>query len=77
VMTLPARFDYIFKDLKIPSSPVFDTRIPQANATAEAMSFNDNPSTFKLKYGRTKSGDRYLYEYVIDLTKEFIKRVER
>lgn len=77
VMTLPARFDYIFKDLKIPSSPVFDTRIPQANATAEAMSFNDNPSTFKIKYGRTKSGDRYLYEYVIDLTKEFIKRVER
>ena len=77
VRTLPARFDFIFKDLKIPSSPVFDTRIPQANATAEAMSFNDNPSTFKLKYGRSKSGDRYLYEYVIDLTKEFIKRVER
>ena len=74
---LPARFDSIFKDLKISSSPVFDTRIPQANATAEAMSFNGNPSTFKLKYGRTKSGDRYLYEYVIDLTKEFIKRVER
>lgn len=74
---LPARFDFIFKDLKIPSSPVFETRIPQANATAEAMSFDDNPSTFKLKYGRTKSGDRYLYEYVIDLTKEFIKRVER
>jgi len=74
---LPARFEAIFNELKIPSAPIFQTRIPQANATAEAMSFDDNQPTFKAKYGRTRSGDRYLYEYVIDLTKEFIERVKR
>ena len=74
---LPARFESIFKELKISPSPVFDRWIPQANATAESMSFDDESSTFRLKYGRTKSGDNYLYEYVIELTKEFIRRVER
>ena len=31
------------------------------------------PLQFKEKYGRTRSGGRYLYEYVIDLTKEFME----
>ena len=75
---LPARFESIFNELKISPAPIFETIIPLANVTAEAMSFDyDNQPTFKAKYGRTTSGDRYLYEYVVDLTKEFIKRVER
>ncbi|MBD2426380.1 AAA family ATPase [Phormidium sp. FACHB-1136] len=74
--TLPERFRKIFRELQIPPSTLFQTRIPQANATAEAMDFEGFPSTFREKYGRTKSGNRYLYEYVIDLTKEFVKRAE-
>ena len=73
--TLPARFAKIFDELKLPPAPVFNTWIPQANATAEAMDFGSKPSTFKEKYGRSVSGDRYLYEYVHDLTREFMKNV--
>ena len=75
--TLPARFAAIFSELQIAPAPVFSTWIPQSNATAEAMDFNPqrHPSTFREKYGRSKSGEYYLYKYVIDLTKEFIKNV--
>jgi len=72
---LPARLANIFDELKIPKSPVFKTIMPQANATAEAMEFGVDPGTFRKKYGRSRSGDRYLYEYVIDLTKEFMDYV--
>ena len=75
IRSLPARFQKIFDDLNIEAAPLFDTRMPQANATAEAMEFGKTPTTFKEKYGRSKSGDRYLYEYVIDLTREFMKHV--
>jgi chromosome partitioning protein len=72
---LPARFSNIFKNLQIPESPVFKTVMPQANSTSEAMEFGANPSTFRQKYGRSKSGDRYLYEYVITLAQEFMQYV--
>lgn len=75
MQNLPARFARIFSELGIPAAPVFDTWIPQANATAEALDVQRTPRTFREKYGRSKSGDRYLYEYVIDLTKEFMRRV--
>lgn len=70
---LPVRFAKIFDDLGIPQAPIFDTVMPQANATSEAMEFTNTPTSFRHKYGRTKSGDRYLYEYVEDLAKEFVK----
>jgi chromosome partitioning protein len=70
---LPVRFAKIFDDLGIPQAPIFDTVMPQANATSEAMEFTNTPTSFRQKYGRTKSGDRYLYEYVEDLAKEFVK----
>jgi len=73
--TLPVRFEKIFDELQIAQAPVFDIRMPQANATAEAMEFGNEPRTFREKYGRSRSGDQYLYEYVIDLTKEFTRRV--
>jgi chromosome partitioning protein len=73
---LPTRFEKIFNDLQIPSAPIFETWIPQANATAQAMDFAGNkPSTFRDKYGRSISGEQYLYEYVLNLTKEFVRRV--
>jgi chromosome partitioning protein len=75
--SLPARFEQIFAGLNIAAAPMFDTRMPQANATAEAMEFMACPSTFRQKYGTTKSGDRYLYEYVIDLTQEFMHHVNQ
>jgi chromosome partitioning protein len=73
--SLPVRFRRIFDELGMPAAPVFDTRMPQANTTAEAMDFGENPGTFRAKYGRSRSGDRYLYEYVIDLAKEFMSHV--
>lgn len=73
--TLPARFRGMFEELEITPAPVFDTVMPQANATAEAMEFDNNPSSFKEKYGRSRSGKKYLYEYVIELTREFIAKI--
>jgi chromosome partitioning protein len=72
---LPARFANIFEELDIREAPVFSTVMPQANATAEAMEFEETPSSFRQKYGRSKSGNNYLYEYVINLAQEFIKHV--
>ncbi|MDG5816648.1 AAA family ATPase [Chitinispirillales bacterium ANBcel5] len=69
---LPARFNIIFDNLGLPPSKIFDTKIPQANATAESMEFTNPVSTFKQKYGRGRSGCHYLYEYVLDLTREFM-----
>lgn len=70
--TLPARFSKIFEDLNLPQASIFNTVMPQANATSEAMEFTNSPVSFKQKYGRSKSGDRYLYEYVEELTREFM-----
>jgi len=70
---LPVRFAKIFEDLGLPLSPIFDTVMPQANVTSDAMEFSNTPTSFRQKYGRSKSGDHYLYEYVEDLTREFIK----
>lgn len=71
---LPSRFEGYFNDIGIKPSPVFNTLIPQANATAAAMYFDDRPHTFNQKYGSTISGGDYLYQYVIELTKEFMQR---
>ncbi len=73
---LPVRFSKIFEDLGLPQSPIFNTVMPQANATSEAMEFTNTPSNFRQKYGRSRSGDRYLYEYVEDLTREFISHAQ-
>lgn len=73
--TLPARFHEVFDKLKISPAPVFAARMPQSNATSDAMDYASPRSTFKEKYGRSKSGDKYLYEYVLDLTKEFMSYV--
>jgi chromosome partitioning protein len=73
---LPALFAKIFEELQIAKAPVFSTVIPQSNATAEAMNFGDTLNSFRQKYGRSKSGNSYLYNYVIDLTKEFMQYVE-
>lgn len=69
---LPARFNKIFTDLELPPAKIFNTVMPQANATAESMEFTNPVTTFRQKYGRSQSGGRYLYEYVLDLTREFI-----
>jgi chromosome partitioning protein len=68
---LPVRLAKIFEELELPPSPVFNTVMPQANQTAEAMDFGAVPGTFKAKYGTSRSGGITLYQYVIDLAKEF------
>ncbi len=73
---LPIRFKRIFEELSLDAPSIFTTVMPQANATSEAMEFTNTPSTFKQKYGRSKSGDRYLYEYVEDMTREFINKTK-
>lgn len=73
---LPVRFAKIFDELNLPQSPIFDTVMPQANATSDAMEFANTQTNFRQKYGRSKSGDRYLYEYVEDLAREFMKHAK-
>lgn len=72
---LPALIARNCEKLNIPKAPIFSTVMPQANATSEAMQFEEVPNSFKQKYGRSKSGNYFLYEYVINLTKEFMKYV--
>jgi chromosome partitioning protein len=76
VRDLPTRFAKTFSDLDIPAAPVLKTIMPQANVTAAAMQFSQVPENFRTKYGKTKSGDYYLYEYVISLTKEIIEHAK-
>ena len=73
---LPVRFTKIFDDLRLEQAPIFETVMPQANATSEAMEFTNSPGSFKKKYGYSRSGDRPLHEYVTDLTCEFMKHVD-
>ncbi|MHB8335784.1 MAG: hypothetical protein ACYDEE_00005, partial [Ignavibacteriaceae bacterium] len=74
--TLPVRFKNIFNELKIEPAPVFKTFIPQANKLAEAVDLTETPRSFKQKYGTSKSGDRYIYEYIFELTEEFLRYVK-
>ncbi len=73
--SLPARFENIFEELSLEPAPIFATVMPQANQTAEAMEFGGGSTTFRMKYGYSKSGNQSLYEYVVDLTKEFLRNV--
>jgi len=75
IKNLPVRFSRKFEELGLPAPPIFQTIMPQANATSEAMEFGNAANNFKAKFGRSKSGDRYLYEYVIELTREFMRHV--
>lgn len=73
IQNLPARFSKIFSELSLNHAPVFDTIMPHANATSEAMEYTNTPSTFKQKYGRSLSGGQYLYFYVHQLASEFLR----
>lgn len=73
INNLPARFSKIFSDLRLAEAPIFETIMPQANATSEAMEYANKPSTFKEKYGRSQSGGQYLYTYVHKLAQEFMR----
>jgi chromosome partitioning protein len=44
--SLPARFANIFQSLNLPEAPIFDTHMPQANATADSMDFANTPARF-------------------------------
>lgn len=69
---LPVRFTKIFEDLGLEQAPIFKAVMPQANATSEAMEFTNSPSSFKNKYGYSRSGGSPLHEYVANLTREFM-----
>lgn len=73
---LPARFAEPFDALGLPRAPIFATRMPQANTTAEAMDFSVKSRSFKEKYGyQSSSGGSKLHEYVTDLAREFMTNV--
>jgi chromosome partitioning protein len=74
--TLPARFAKVFDQLQLDRAPIFDTVMPQANATSEAMEYGLEPTTFKKKYGYSRQGYQPLHEYVTNLTVEFMKHAE-
>jgi hypothetical protein len=68
---LPSQFKESFGKLGLEPAPIFNTVMPQANSTAEAMDFEVSKKRFKEKYGYSKSGPRPLHEYITDLTREF------
>lgn len=72
---LPGQLARAFEDVGLAPAPLFSTRLPQANATAEAMDFDREVANFKEKYGRGKSGDHYLYDYPIQFAEEFLTHV--
>jgi chromosome partitioning protein len=73
--SLPTRFAKIFQDLALTPAPIFETVMPQANATADSMEFSNTPRTFKEKYGYSRAGGEPLHGYVTNLTREFMKYV--
>jgi hypothetical protein len=73
--SLPVRFENIFRKLGLSPAPIFETAMPQANATADSMEFANTPRSFREKYGYGRSGDRPLHSYVTDLTRQLMKYV--
>ncbi len=73
----PIRFNNLFIEKGIKPPPIFETVIPQSNITAESTEYtnedNKVPRTFIQKYGSGYSSGVPLYEYVVRLTREFIK----
>lgn len=76
LQALPGQLTRAFSDVGTPAAPLFHTRLPQANATAEAMDYDREVLNFKDKYGKSKSGNHYLYDYPIQLAAEFITHVQ-
>ncbi|GGR04576.1 ParA family protein [Deinococcus ruber] len=74
--TLPDLLWRAFEQSGEPVAPLFDVRIPQANATAEAMDWTNSPANFKEKYGRSRSGSQQMFELPILLADEFMARLE-
>ena len=73
---LPELLTRAFESSGLPPAPLFEVRIPQANATAEAMDYAGSPRNFKEKYGRGKSGSGLMYELPIALADEFVRRLD-
>ncbi|MFC4456295.1 ParA family protein [Deinococcus sonorensis] len=74
---LPALIRRACQDAGVPRAPLFETIMPQANATAEAMDSQHSPGNFRDKYSRSQSGGRALYEYPVALTAELLEEIER
>ncbi|WP_424950523.1 ParA family protein [Deinococcus sp.] len=73
---LPGLLERAFDESGQAPAPLFEVRMPQANATAEAMDFDRSPTNFRDKYGRGKSGSyTNLYELPMILADEFIHRL--
>ncbi len=74
---LPGLLERAFLESGEETAPLFEVRIPQANATAEAMDFDRSATNFRDKYGRQKSGSySNLYELPMLLADEFMHRLD-
>lgn len=71
---LPTEFEHIVEQAQLGPARVFKTKIPFAQATAEAVDFDVQlkPTNFKEKHGKTESAGKLIYEHIIEATKEFI-----
>lgn len=73
---LPELLERAFVESGEVPAPLFEVKIPQANATAEAVDYDRSPTNFRDKYGRGKSGSySNLYELPMILADEFIHRL--
>ncbi|WP_425146441.1 ParA family protein [Deinococcus sp.] len=72
---LPALLTRAFEGSGEQVAPLFHVRMPQANATAEAMDYGGSPRNFRDKYGRSRSGTLPMYELPILLADEVLARL--
>jgi chromosome partitioning protein len=76
LIDLPALLERAFDDAGEVHAPLFDVKMPQASATAEAMDFERSAGNFKKKYGVGTTGGHPQYEFPILLADEFMERLD-
>ncbi|WP_221089294.1 ParA family protein [Deinococcus aquaedulcis] len=72
---LPGDLARAFEATGEPTPPIFDTRLPQTNAMAEAMSHDRPAATYRDKYGSNVVGGQAAYKYGLDLADELEDRL--
>lgn len=73
---LPLLLERAFEEAGETPAHLFDVRMPQAGATAEAMDYDRSPTNFRKKYGTGTTSGHYQYEFPVMLAGEFMDRLD-
>lgn len=74
---LPGELEQAFKFTSEPTPPIFETVMPQTNASAEATTFEREVRNYPAKYGTGQVGGQAAYKYGLDLADEIVQLLER